>query len=846
MAKAVPCTVSAIKNQQPTFTKYIHQKMLFLLAGIFILSAGYAQNVTYYNIANGVDGTVLSNWNTIPGGGGSSPADFNEGDTFAIQSGTTVITTAPWTVDNANSSANQAVLDIEGTFTPSALLTLGGSFLNNGTFNDNNQSVTLGTGSNIDGSSATTFNILTINDPTGSVIPIVTSSTVTIKDGGTLNLTNGYFKVGASNTLAFTKAATINVNTGSSDFANANDGTNLDANIDGGTIALNGNSGGVINVNGGATFNNITTAGGDGNVHLNFNTPSSLINGTLTVIGGNSNLFQVPVNSPIWGSASTLSINNNNQAYSPGAPNRLEWVPLASGTIGITPGYPNNVTLMKMGSSAGHGAGFDPTGIWSINGTLSIGNGVVSGKATLEDMTLFTSGGIAINAGSSLRGHNIVDKGNWTRSGVPIGTYTDDGVGSGGTVTFAGSGNIGSPQAINLSSGTETSFANVAVSNNTYVKLFKPVTLPSNRTLTLSSGIIGTSSSNLLTVANTSPSAITGGSGASYVNGPLQWNLAAGSSNSYNFPVGAGTSTYLPFTLMPNTPSNSATVQAFNVSSGGTPDGTTILAIDQTAYWSLTTSSGLNSGSSVSLGKASPVAPFNRIGESATKAGVYTSVGGTAKTFSIDSSTDIGTSSPFFFVMADTTFIIPVKFVDVRALLQGSHALVQWQVADQEGIVAYSIQRSTDDIHFTSIGQVPATALLTYDFTDLAPAYGTNYYRIASIENSSKVDYSEQASVVYGTSATSDAYLSISPNPVTGSSIGIKMSDAIPSGVYIVSLANSAGQNIYNTSITHTAGNTIETVTPTVALEAGTYYLSLSGLSSTGTDKYNLKVVVVH
>ena len=89
-------------------------------------------------------------------------------------------------------------------------------------------------------------------------------------------------------------------------------------------------------------------------------------------------------------------------------------------------------------------------------------------------------------------------------------------------------------------------------------------------------------------------------------------------------------------------------------------------------------------------------------------------------------------------------------------------------------------------------------------------------------------------------------YLSISPNPVTGSSIGIKMSDAIPSGVYIVSLANNVGQNIYNTSIAHTAGNTIETVTPNVALEPGTYYLSISGLSSTGTDKYNLKVVVVH
>ena len=54
--------------------------------------------------------------------------------------------------------------------------------------------------------------------------------------------------------------------------------------------------------------------------------------------------------------------------------------------------------------------------------------------------------------------------------------------------------------------------------------------------LTLTNGNINTTGANLLTITNTSMAAVTGGSDASFVDGPLAKNILNG--QSFNFPVG--------------------------------------------------------------------------------------------------------------------------------------------------------------------------------------------------------------------------------------------------------------------------------------------------------------------
>jgi hypothetical protein len=181
------------------------------------------------------------------------------------------------------------------------------------------------------------------------------------------------------------------------------------------------------------------------------------------------------------------------------------------------------------------------------------------------------------------------------------------------------------------------------------------VTLGAGKTisrLTLTAGILNTSGANLLTLTNTSTTAISGGSTTSFINGPVRWTLPAslGSGSTYNFPVGKGT-TYLPFSLVnPTTGTGSVTaqVEAFTASTGGTFNAT-LTSLSTSEYWSLTTA-GNFTNSSVSVTRQTAIAPLDAIGGSATLTGQYVSLAGTAGSNGVTGSNAIGTNR--FFVLA--------------------------------------------------------------------------------------------------------------------------------------------------------------------------------------------------
>src|SRR5690606_27668877 len=125
---------------------------------------------------------------------------------------------------------------------------------------------------------------------------------------------------------------------------------------DGGTI-LNAGGPAIVTVNGSVTFNNFSTATG-GNLELKLSTAggvNSRVNGVFAVTGGSANQFKANGNPIIWGPQSTLFIYGGNQW------NQANFLPAlwsSIGTIGVTPGYPNNVTLAGLGTSAGNNYGW--------------------------------------------------------------------------------------------------------------------------------------------------------------------------------------------------------------------------------------------------------------------------------------------------------------------------------------------------------------------------------------------------------------------------------------------------------------------------------------------------------
>jgi CSLREA domain-containing protein len=204
---------------------------------------------------------------------------------------------------------------------------------------------------------------------------------------------------------------------------------------------------------------------------------------------------------------------------------------------------------------------------------------------------------------------------------------------------------------------TQSSLSTIAINNSNGVSLSRPLSL--GGTLTLTSGNVTTTSTNLLTISNTAANAISSGSSLSYINGPLARILPASLAlgSTYSFPVGkAG---FNPFELVNPTTTSGGTVtiqaEEFDGSSGGTA-GTGLSALNTNRYWqgSITAGSGNFTNTTARL-TDSTVTAANAIGKSATQGGSYDSIGGSVSGSTITS--NAFTSFGFFNIgtLPDTT-----------------------------------------------------------------------------------------------------------------------------------------------------------------------------------------------
>ncbi|CAN1485147.1 Fibronectin type III [Flavobacteriaceae bacterium] len=188
--------------------------------------------------------------------------------------------------------------------------------------------------------------------------------------------------------------------------------------------------------------------------------------------------------------------------------------------------------------------------------------------------------------------------------------------------------------------------------NNTFgVTLGAAKSLSALSKLTLTAGILTTSSTFLLSVLNTATTAISGGSATCFISGPVKWSLPTlAVTANYIFPVGK--TNYYPFKLSPSTSTLPiVTVEAFNSApTGGTFD-TTLSALSTTEYWAVSNTGTYTQGT-ISLTRQTAVTAGNVIARSSTLAGVYSILGGIVSGSSINTSNVTGAALGYFCVAA--------------------------------------------------------------------------------------------------------------------------------------------------------------------------------------------------
>jgi len=205
--------------------------------------------------------------------------------------------------------------------------------------------------------------------------------------------------------------------------------------------------------------------------------------------------------------------------------------------------------------------------------------------------------------------------------------------------------------------------------------------------------------------------------------------------------------------------------------------------------------------------------------------------------FTVTSDAASSAADRFTVVFSQAT-TLPVTLGTVKAYQKGSGVQVEWNTLTESNIEKYEVEKSINGQQFTAVGSVASTgnstSLKAYNWLDVTPNNGNNYYRIRSISKTGNATYSEVVKVNLSKGAER---VSVYPNPVQGDVIGLQLNN-IEKGTYTISITNKLGQQVYSKIIEHPGGSASQTL-QTPAMAQGIYQLQLK------SERKNFSVQVI-
>ncbi len=809
-----------------------------LLIGNFMNTSGtyvyQIQNGEASNTSNYLKLNIASAGTMVAGPGrmininvemqGSSAITFTGGGTLTLNpllpDGTSILTG----IQSANTFTSQ--LTVAGIGANASILKVG----NTGAFNNNNiilgsgttsgilrlngNSVTIGslstngtgTTNTVDNESSTPAT-LTLNGPAGSYIFAGSIKDYTTSGTGALSLS----KIGTS-TLQFTG---VNTYTGTT---TVTAGTLQLNNTAGTTLPTTNNiviNGGTFRVSKNQTLNDITLTSGTLTVDAGI---TLTVNGTLTWAGGtisatgtigygaagklvysNTVLQTTGIELPVSNGPSDVKVNNVGGVLMSASRTIPGSLTLTAGAFRI-----NGNTLTLNGTvvngsgtiSGSNTSNLTITGTGSMGGVLPftpgaqtlnnlIVNRTSSGLATLgSDLGVYgvytpTAGAFAIGTNNELTLRGTID-GTAGNTGTLSGSATSELV-----IAGVSGGNIG---ALNFTAGAQT-LLNLTMtripSTTAGAVLGTPLTV--SGVLTLTNGVITTTTTNLLTISNTLVTGLSGGSSASYINGPLKRAMGTANASTatyfaaseYIFPVGktGALTPYRPCSVYPTSlPAGAESFQAeYKTGVYSSTYLGNLLGGRADEYWviSKTTSASASSAARIKLnyvysgtatdwsGAVLPPYDANVVVAHAQGAGpnwydqgysrsvlTYSTVAPFPEVaFWKDATATLWTMpltafSPFE-VGYNSNTILPVTLLNFTGILQNNDGKLNWSVANGTDLQGFELQRSTDGRSFSKLAEIANNGTQDYSFLDAQLPAGTHYYRLLIKDKNGKTAYSK-------------------------------------------------------------------------------------------------------
>ena len=145
--------------------------------------------------------------------------------------------------------------------------------------------------------------------------------------------------------------------------------------------------------------------------------------------------------------------------------------------------------------------------------------------------------------------------------------------------------------------------------------------------------------------------------------------------------------------------------------------------------------------------------------------------------------------------------LLPVELISFSAQAVEQSVVLDWVTSVELNNEGFAVERSGDGVSWTQLafvaGQGTSSEVNTYNYIDLSPLSGTNYYRLKQLDFDGQWEYSDLRSIDFIASAQHK--IQLFPNPAS-ESVTVQLPDN--GRGYRLALSNTLGQIVWETQTT--------------------------------------------
>jgi len=176
-----------------------------------------------------------------------------------------------------------------------------------------------------------------------------------------------------------------------------------------------------------------------------------------------------------------------------------------------------------------------------------------------------------------------------------------------------------------------------------------------------------------------------------------------------------------------------------------------------------------------------------------------------------------------YHVYLSSNVVLPVTLLNFNGKNMGTTNQLMWEVANEQNLSHYELERSIDGQHFTSLSLITATGSRNYNFTDIdiskSPVY---FYRLKNTDTDGRFTYSATLRL---NGAIKNSSITATPNPFT-ELLKVNIFTTMKEMVTLT-LTDLSGRALYRQAVQVQAGVNVLEIPEVKKLAAGTYLLTM-------------------